>query len=84
MFLEVKKTFVESDNLRDLIFKNITESDFEKIRKKDVTITVSNLNTMGIEYKEAKDCRYIDFCEWIWASASLVPFMSLVAENGFE
>lgn len=84
MFLKKKKTFGETENLRNLIFKNITETDFEKIRKKDVTITVSNLNTMGVEYKEAKDCSYYDFCEWIWASASLVPFMSLVRKNGFE
>jgi NTE family protein len=84
MFLEGKKTFGESENLRNLIFKNITESDFEKIKKNDVSITVSNLNTMGVEYKEAKDCTYTDFCEWVWASASLVPFMSLVAKNGFE
>lgn len=84
MFLEGKKTFGESENLRNLIFKNITETDFEKIKKNDVIITVSNLNTMGVEYKEAKDCLYNDFCEWIWASASLVPFMSLVTKNGFE
>jgi predicted patatin/cPLA2 family phospholipase len=84
MFLARKKTFGESENLRQLIFDNITERDFEKIRKKDVIITVSNLNTMMVEYKEAKDCTYQDFCEWIWASASLVPFMSLVKKNGFE
>ncbi len=84
MFLEGKKTFGESENLRKLIFENITETDFERIRKNDVIITVSNLNTMGVEYKEAKDCTYYDFCEWIWASASLVPFMSLVTKNGFE
>ncbi len=84
MFLKGKKTFGESENLRSLIFNNITENDFESIRKNDVTITVSNLNTMGVEYKEAKDCNYTDFCEWIWASASLVPFMSLVCKNGFE
>lgn len=84
MFIEGKKTFGESDNLRELIFRNITEDDFNKIREKDVNITVSNLNTMGVEYKAAKDCRYVDFCEWIWASASLVPFMSLVTKNGFE
>ncbi len=84
MFLNGKKTFGESENLRTLIFKNITETDFERIRKNDVIITVSNLNTMGVEYKEAKDCTYYDFCEWIWASASLVPFMSLVCKNGFE
>jgi predicted patatin/cPLA2 family phospholipase len=82
--LEGKKTFGESENLRDLIFKNITELDFGLIQKNDVIITVSNLNTMGVEYKEAKNCTYTDFCEWIWASASLVPFMSLVTKNGSE
>jgi predicted patatin/cPLA2 family phospholipase len=84
MFLEGKKTFGESDNLRDLIFKTITPGDFEKIKQNDVHITVSNLNTMGVEYKEAKDCTYNDFCEWVWASASLVPFMSLVTKDGCE
>jgi NTE family protein len=84
MFLEGKKTFGESKNLRNLIFETITEQDFEKIKEKNVIITVSNLNTMGVEYKEAKGCNYNDFCEWIWASASLIPFMSLVIKNGFE
>ena len=84
MFLTKKKTFGETENLRNLIFQNITEADFEKIREKNVIITVSNLNTMGVEYKQAKDCTYHDFCEWIWASASLVPFMSLVRKNGFD
>lgn len=84
MFLQKKKTFGETENLRSLIFKNITEPDFERIRNKEVIITVSNLNTMGIEYKDAKNCSYTDFCEWIWASASLVPFMSLVKKDGFE
>lgn len=84
MFLQGKKTFGESENLRDLIFKTITKDDFEKIRMKDVIITVSNLNTMSVEYKEAKHCTYADFCDWIWASACLVPFMSLVRKNGYE
>jgi predicted patatin/cPLA2 family phospholipase len=39
---------------------------------------------LGVEYKEAKDCTYGDFGEWVWASSSLVPFMSLVRKNGFE
>jgi NTE family protein len=84
MFMKKKKTFGETENLRSLIFKNITKSDFERIGNKDVIITVSNLNTMGVEYKEAKNCSYDDFCEWIWASSSLIPFMSLVIKNGFE
>ncbi|MDP4261393.1 MAG: patatin-like phospholipase family protein [Bacteroidota bacterium] len=84
MFLKKKKTFGESENLLKLICKNITPADFERIQKNDVIITVSNLNTLGVEYKEAKNCAYHDFCEWIWASASLVPFMSLVRKNGFD
>ena len=84
MFMEGKKTFGESENLRKLIFNTITPADFEKIKQRDVNITVSNLNTMAVEYKEAKECTYTDFCEWVWASASLVPFMSLVTKNGFE
>lgn len=84
MFLEGKKTFGESENLRKLIGDNITEADFKRIQMNEVIITVSNLNTMGVEYKEAKDCTYLDFCDWVWASASLVPFMSLVTKNGFE
>ena len=84
MFLEGKKTFGETENLRSLIFNNITSADFERIKKNQVIITVSNLNTMAVEYKEAKDCTYTDFCEWIWASASLVPFMSLVIKDGYE
>jgi predicted patatin/cPLA2 family phospholipase len=84
MFLKKKKTFGESENLRNLIFKTITPADFERIREKEVIITVSNLNTLGVEYKEAKECTYQDFGEWVFASASLVPFMSLVRKNGFE
>lgn len=84
MFLQKKKTFGESENLRSLIFNTITPLDFAEICKKDVIITVSNLNTLGVEYKEAKNYTYYDFCEWIWASASLVPFMSLVKKDGYE
>jgi NTE family protein len=84
MFLEGKKTFGETEKLKELIFNTISKTDFEKIRLNDVIITVSNLNTMTVEYKAAKDCSYSDFCEWVWASASLVPFMSLVTKNGFE
>jgi predicted patatin/cPLA2 family phospholipase len=84
MFIRKEKSFGETTNLRNLIFSNILQEDFEKIRQRDVIITVSNLNTMEVEYKEAKDCTYSDFCEWVWASASLVPFMSLVRKNGFD
>lgn len=54
MFIEGKKTFGESENLRGLIFETITESDFDRIKKNDVSITVSNLNTMGLSIKKQK------------------------------
>jgi predicted patatin/cPLA2 family phospholipase len=84
--LRGKKSFGESLNLRKLIQKTITECDFEKMlkNKPDVLITVSNLTTNTVEYKSLKECTYPDFCDWIWASANLVPFMSLVTKDGYE
>ncbi len=86
MFLKRKKTFGESENLRLLIRDTITQTDYERIQSLtgEVIVTVSNLSTMTVEYKAAKDCSYDDFCDWIWASTSLVPFMSLVTKNGYE
>lgn len=86
MFLQRKKTFGESENLRLLIRENITKENFENIKTlaDDVIVTVSNLSNMSVEYKAARDCSYEDFCDWIWASTSLVPFMSLVVKNGYE
>ena len=86
MFLRKKKTFGESLNLRNLIRKLLTKEDFSIIKEAsaDVVITVANLTTMQIEYKSAKDCSYEDFCDWIWASSNVVPFMSLLQKDGFE
>ena len=86
MFLKRKKTFGESENLRLLIRDTITQTDYERIQSLtgEVIVTVSNLSTMIVEYMAAKDCSYDDFCDWIWASTSLVPFMSLVTKNGYE
>lgn len=86
MFFRRKKTFGESENLRKLISYAITETDFEEIKnlQHEVIVAVSNLTTMAVEYKDSKECTYNDFCDWIWASTSLVPFMSLVEKNGFE
>jgi len=86
MFFKKKKTFGESLNLRQLISKTITEQDYQKIKNtsKEVTVTVSNLTTMMVEYKNANDYDYNDFCDWIWASTSLVPFMSLVTKDNCE
>ena len=86
MFLKGKKTFGESKNLFKLIKKIITPADFERMQnnKAEVYVTVSNLSTNTVEYKRLKDCAYIDFCEWIWASSNIVPFMSLLEKDGCE
>ncbi|MCW3117655.1 MAG: patatin-like phospholipase family protein [Chitinophagaceae bacterium] len=86
MFLRRRKTFGESLNLRKLIGKILTENDFKLIKngKPDVIITVSNISYNRVEYKSVKECTYEDFCDWIWASANVIPFMSLLNKNGFE
>jgi len=86
MFLEGKKSFGETKNLRKLISKFITPSDFNNIVKShpEVIVTVSNLTFNQVEYKSIKDCTYDDFCDWMWASASFVPFMSLIEKNGCQ
>lgn len=84
--LKGKKTFGESNNLRRLIADTMTVNDFNQIKQsnKDVLVTVSNLSTMSVEYKNARDCEYEDYCDWVWASTSMVPFMSLVNKNNFD
>lgn len=85
-FINGRKTFGESKNLRKFIRKYITESYFNQIKAsdKDVIITVSNFTLNDVEYKSIKDCDYLDFCDWIWASCNYVPFMSLLKKNGCE
>ncbi len=85
-FMNRRKTFGESKNLRKFIQRNITESYFNKVKKSHVNtvVTVSNLTTNEVEYKSINDCSYEDFCDWIWGSCNYVPFMSLLKKNSFE
>lgn len=82
-FLNGRKTFGESKNLRRLIKKNITKDMYHLIRAdhKEVVVTVSNLTTNQIEYKSINECTYDDFCDWIWGSCNYVPFMSLLEKK---
>lgn len=86
MFLRGKKTFGESLNLRSLITKFLTREDFLKMKNAapNVVVTVANLTSLQMEYKSVKDSTYEDFCDWIWASSNVIPFMSLLVKNGFE
>ncbi|MDN3620150.1 patatin-like phospholipase family protein [Polaribacter undariae] len=85
-FLNGRKTFGESKNLRTLIKKKITKEIYNEIRKnnKEVVVTVSNLTANQIEYKSINECTYDDFCDWIWGSCNYVPFMSLLEKNNCQ
>jgi len=86
MFWKRKKSFGETKNLRKLIGKTFKKEYYDKIRngKKQVVITVANLTASRVEYKSIHDCDYEDFCDWMWISSNIVPFMSLVVKNGME
>lgn len=79
-------TFGESENLRKLIFKSLTPEEFEKIRflQKKVIVTVSNFTKQKVEYFDSDTCNYEDFCNWTWASANAVPYMSVYETNGCQ
>lgn len=85
-FWRGNKTLGSSKKLRKSIGKFFTEEEFNWIKKshRDVIVTVSNLSLNTVEYKALKDCEYEDFCDWIWASANFLPFMSLLTKNGME
>lgn len=85
-FFRGKKTFGESENLRELIRNSISYREFDTLKQgeKDVVVTVSNLSLNTIEYKSIRDYDYDEFLDWIWISANYTPFMSLVRKNGCE
>ncbi|MCG8184134.1 patatin-like phospholipase family protein [Tenacibaculum piscium] len=85
-FLNGRKTFGESKNLRKLIKKNVTREMYHQIRNdnKEVVVTLSNLTANQIEYKAISACTYEDFCDWIWGSCNYVPFMSLLEKNNCQ
>lgn len=85
-FIKGKKTFGESLNLRKLIEKTLTESEFNTLKasKKEVVVTVSNLSLNQVEYKSVNDFGYQDFLDWIWISSNFTPFMSLAKKDGCE
>lgn len=84
MFMKNKKTLGESENLRKLIKRSFSLSDFIELNNsnKKVIVSVANLSRNQVEYKQSDKYDYLDFCDWVWASSNLVPFMSLVNKNG--
>ena len=86
MFLKRRKTFGETNNLRKTLERILSEADFESIKQsnKYVVVSVANLSKNRMEYKYLRDYGYHDFLDWMWASASFVPFMSVVEKDGYE
>ncbi len=86
MFMKGKKTLGDSHNLLHLIRNSFSPEDFQTLlnSNKKVITTVANLNTNQVEYKVSNDFGYDDFCEWVWISANLAPYMSLVKKDGCE
>ena len=66
-FIRGKKTFGESNHLRQLILNTITLDEFVTLKNSsnEVIITVSNLSTNKVEYKKMSECSYRDFVDWI-------------------
>ncbi len=85
-FFKGRKTFGESENLRQLIRNTFTEEEFLQLKNgpKETIVTVSNLSLNQVEYKSVNDYTYDEFCDWIWISCNYTPFMSLVRKNGCE
>ncbi|MFZ1750802.1 MAG: patatin-like phospholipase family protein [Saprospiraceae bacterium] len=86
MFISRQKTFGNTRALRNSISNIFSEKDFNILKASPVKviINVANLTTNRVEYKYLMDYSYVDFCDWMWASCSFVPFMSLVEKNGYD
>ena len=78
-FIKGRKTFGESNHLRQLILNRITPDEFKtlKIAAKEVVITVSNLSTNKVEYKKISECDYEDYVDWIWISCNYVYMQNI-------
>ncbi|MEK9614650.1 MAG: patatin-like phospholipase family protein [Flavobacteriaceae bacterium] len=85
-FIRGRKTFGESNNLRQLLSDKITKNDFQTLQNgaKEIIVSVSNLTANAVEYKRLKEFSYNNFLDWIWISCNYVPFMTLVTKNGCE
>lgn len=85
-FIKGCPTFGESENLRKLIKRSITEEEFNQLNELDkkVIFTVSNLTKDTVEYIHSDKCNYEDFCDWAWASCNFIPFMSIFTKNNCQ
>lgn len=76
-------SFGRSYKLNKLIKKFLTEEDYSRLfdLNKEIIVTVLNLTEKELEFKSTKDFLYDDFVDWMHASATAYPFMSIVDKN---
>lgn len=80
------KSLGDSSNLRKTIEEFLTKDFYDKIKMmgKDVIVSVCNLTLESVEFKSIMSENYEDFLDWMWASGSAPPFMSVVEKNGYD
>lgn len=80
------------NNLLKLIRKHYTPADHYKLQSsnKELIVTVTDLSTNLVEYKNARDYNWDEFTHWIWSSALAYPFtniynnLDVYADGGFS
>lgn len=77
------KSLGDSTNLRNTIKNFLTIERFNKIKSlgNNVLVSVTNLTLNSLEIKSILDEDYEDFVDWMWASSSAPPFMSVVEKD---
>jgi len=79
-------TLGDSSNLKQTIKNFLSQEEYQDIidLKKEVVVSVCNLSTEELEMKSNLNQNYDDFIDWMVASSSATPFMSIVEKNGFD
>src|SRR5690606_27934941 len=85
-FVRGKKTLGESEPLRKLIKSYLTEDLYLELKNttnkdKEGMVAVQNCNTEKVEHKLISSEDYLDFVDWMWASANAPGFMSILEKD---
>ena len=81
-----KSSLGEGQKLRNLISTFLTENDYRLLlnSNKDVFSCVTNYTTSCSEYKSIKEESWEDFCDWMFASASVPIAFNITTKNNNE
>lgn len=86
LIINKSKSLGDSSNLRKTLEEFLTEDIYNHLRDsdKEVIVSVTNLTTESVEFKSIHSETWSDFLDWMWASGSATPFMSVVEKNGYD